>query len=77
MNDKKLDPICQPCVVEDLFVPQALEPVCKPCPAPNEDPNAHLYPTSTYIEVRDDCLRSMLVAMTTQKFCKVPPRGCK
>lgn len=74
---KKLESPCPPCEVVEIFEPQAIDAVCKPCPVKDEDPNALLYPQSRFIDVRDDCLREMLIAMTTQKFCKVPPSACK
>lgn len=67
--------VCPPCKVEEVFIPREIEPVCKPCPTKVED-NSHLYPISHYIQVREDCLKEMLINMTTKKFCKIPPRGC-
>lgn len=74
MNDK-LKSNCEPCQIEEIFIPKKIEPICKVKEIKDET-NSHMYPKYEYVEVQENCLKEMLINMTKNKFCRIPPTGC-
>lgn len=72
---EKLKSKCVPCPEPVEFIPQAINPIC-PVKEKPDLTNSHLYPTSTYLEVEENCLKEMLTNMVTKKYCTIPPAGC-
>lgn len=72
---EELKDLCPPCDPVVDFVPQEIPVLCPTKPIKDET-NSHLYPTSKYIEVVEDCLLQMLTNMTNNKFCRVGPKCC-
>lgn len=72
---EQLKPICPPCDDVKPFVPQEIKPVCPVKQKPDES-NSHLYPSSTFIEIQENCLKEMLTNMIGNKYCNIPPAGC-
>ena len=75
MTDKIIPNLCPPCEPIVEFTPKNIPDLC-PKPIEEDKSNSHLYPTSKYIEIQDDCFLEMLTNMVNNKFCKVGPRCC-